>query len=102
MMPVGLHHYLLLSGILFAAGLYGLITRRHVLLMLLSIELMLNAANLSFVAFSSFLGHLAGQVYVFFTMTVAACEVTVGLAIAILLFRVRGTLDTEEMDLLKG
>lgn len=100
-MSVGLNHYLILSGLLFALGLFGVMARRNVLLILLAIELLLNAANLSFVAFSHYLGDLVGQVFVFFTMTVAACEVTVGLAIAILLFRTRETLNADEIDLLK-
>ena len=100
-MTVGIHHYLFLSGLLFVIGLYGILTRRNALLILLAIELMLNAANLSFVAFSRFLGDLSGQVFVFFTMTVAACEVTLGLAVTILLFRTRGTLNIDEINLLK-
>ncbi len=100
-MTIGINHYLFLSGLLFAVGVYGIITRRNALLILLAIELILNAANLSFVAFSHYLGDLVGQVFVFFTMTVAACEVTVGLAVSILLFRTRGTLNTDEIDLLK-
>ena len=100
-MTVGLYHYLVVSGLLFAIGIYGIITRRNALFILLAIELILNAANLSLVAFSRDLGDLAGQVFVFFTMTVAASEVTVGLAVAILLFRTRETLNTDELDLLK-
>lgn len=100
MIPLG--HYLVVSAILFAIGIYGILTRRNALLLLLSIELMLNAANLSFVAFSRFSGDLSGQVFVFFIMTVAACEVTVGLAIVILLFRNRETLDLDKINLLKG
>lgn len=100
MIPLG--HYLVVSAILFAIGIYGILTRRNALLLLLSIELMLNAANLSFVAFSRFSGDLSGQVFVFFIMTVAACEVTVGLAIVILLFRSRETLDLDKINLLKG
>jgi NADH-quinone oxidoreductase subunit K len=99
---ITLHHYLVLSAILFAAGVYGILTRRNVLLILLSLELMLNAANLSFIAFSRHWGDLGGQVFVFFTMVVAACEVTVGLAVAILLYRTRGTLNTDQVDWLKG
>jgi NADH-quinone oxidoreductase subunit K len=98
--PLG--HYLVVSAILFAIGIYGILTRRNALLLLLSIELILNAANLSFVAFSRFSGDLSGQVFVFFIMTVAACEVTVGLAIVILLFRSRETLDLDKINLLKG
>lgn len=99
---ITLHHYLVLSAILFAAGVYGVLSRRNVLLILLSLELMLNAANLSFIAFSRHWGDLGGQVFVFFIMVVAACEVAVGLAVAILLFRTRGTLNTDQMNWLKG
>jgi NADH-quinone oxidoreductase subunit K len=98
---VGLHHYLVVSGLLFGIGLYGLLTRRNILLILLSIELILNAANLSFVAFSSYWGNLTGQVLVFFTMIVAAAEVTVGLAIVVLLFRKKKTTSVDDLDTLK-
>lgn len=98
---VGLHHYLTVSAILFAIGLYGLLTRRNILLILLSIELILNAANLSFVAFSAHWGNLTGQVMVFFTMIVAAAEVTVGLAIVVLLFRKKKTVSVDDLDTLK-
>jgi|APTNR8051073442_1049403.scaffolds.fasta_scaffold68658_2 NADH-quinone oxidoreductase subunit K len=100
-LQVGLHHYLTVSAILFAIGLYGLLTRRNILLILLSIELILNAANLSFVAFSSYWGNLTGQVLVFFTMIVAAAEVTVGLAIVVLLFRRKKTVSVDDLDTLK-
>lgn len=100
-LQVGLHHYLTVSVILFSIGLYGLLTRRNILLILLSVELILNAANLSFVAFSSYWGNLTGQVLVFFTMIVAAAEVTVGLAIVVLLFRKKKTVSVDELDTLK-
>jgi len=100
-MSVGLSHYLCLSALLFSIGCYGIMTRRNVLLILLSVELMLNAANLSFVAFSYHMGDLSGQVFVFFIMAVAACEVTIGLALAILLYRTKQTLDVHQMNLLK-
>jgi NADH-quinone oxidoreductase subunit K len=100
-LQVGLHHYLTVSAVLFAIGLYGLLTRRNILLILLSIELILNAANLSFVAFSSYWGNLTGQVLVFFTMIVAAAEVTVGLAIVVLLFRRKKTVSVDGLDTLK-
>ena len=98
---IGLHHYLTVSALLFSIGLVGLLTRRNVLLILLSIELILNAANLSFVSFSSFLGDLSGQAVVFFTMIVAAAEVTVGLAIVVLLYRKRNSTDADELRMLK-
>ena len=98
---IGLNHYLLVSAALFCIGLFGLLVRRNILMVLLSIELMLNSANLSFVAFSSFLGDLTGQVMVFFTMIVAAAEVTVGLAIVVLLYRKKNTTDTDSLHSLK-
>jgi NADH-quinone oxidoreductase subunit K len=98
---IGLHHYLTVSAILFSIGLVGIFTRKNILMILLSIELILNAANLSFVSFSSFLGDLSGQVVVFFTMIVAAAEVTVGLAIVVLLFRKKETTNIDELNTLK-
>lgn len=100
-MTIGLQHYLAISAILFSIGLVGMLTRRSILMILLSIELILNSANLSFVAFSSFMGDLSGQAVVFFTMIVAAAEVTVGLSIVILLFRKKDTVSTEELKTLK-
>ena len=98
---IGLHHYLTVSAVLFSIGLIGIFTRKNVLMVLLSVELILNAANLSFVTFSSFLGDLSGQVVVFFTMIVAAAEVTVGLAIVVLLFRKKETTNIDELNTLK-
>ena len=93
---------LIVSGILFATGLLGLLIRRNILLMLLSIELMLNAANLTFVAGSAIHGAANGQVTAFFVMVIAAAEVTVGLAITVLLFRKKESVDTNEIRKLKG
>ena len=98
---IGLSHYLIASGLLFVIGLAGICTRRNILMMLLSIEIMFNAANLAFVAFAHARGDLVGQVFVVFTMTVAAAEVTVGLAIAILLYRALKTLNADEVKFLK-
>ncbi len=98
---IGLPHYLIAGGILFTIGVLGICTRRNVLMILLSVELMFNAANLTFVAFAHQRGDIAGQVFVVFTMTVAAAEVTVGLAIAILLYRALKTLNADEAKLLK-
>lgn len=98
---IGPQHYLAVSAVLFAIGLAGLLVRRNVLLVLLSIELILNAANLSFVTFSAAHGHLTGQVAVFFTMIVAAAEVTVGLAIVVLLYRSRNSADLDDLKSLK-
>lgn len=94
--------YFILSAILFAIGLVGLFIRRNLLLILLSVELLLNSANLSFVAASARWSELTGQVFAFFGMTVAAAEVTIGLALAILLFRNTGSADTDQMESLKG
>jgi NADH-quinone oxidoreductase subunit K len=98
---IGLGHYLLVSALLFCIGLVGMLIRKNILMVLLSIELILNAANLSFVSFSSFMGDLSGQVVVFFTMIVAAAEVTVGLAIVVLLYRKKGTTSTEDLKTLR-
>ena len=96
-----LEYYLILSAVLFAIGVAGVVIRRDVIVILMSIELMLNAVNLTFIAFSRFLGSLDGQVIVFFVMTVAAAEAVVGLAIIISVFRHRETLDPRDMQLLK-
>ena len=98
---VTLTHYIVASAALFCIGLAGVLTRRNVLLILLSVELMLNAANLLFVAYAKAWGDLQGQLIVFFIITVAAAEVTVGLAIAILLMRQRNTLEADEVRSLK-
>ena len=98
---IGLHHYLVVAALLFVIGLFGMLVRRNILMVLLSIELILNAGNLSFVAFSSYLGNLTGQVMVFFTMIVAAAEVTVGLAIVVLFYRKKNSTDTDELNTLK-
>ncbi|MBI3616462.1 MAG: NADH-quinone oxidoreductase subunit NuoK [Candidatus Omnitrophica bacterium] len=96
-----LNHYLILSGILFTIGLVGVITRRNVIMILLSLEILLSAANLAFVAFSRALGDLSGQLMVFFVMIVAAAEVTVGLAIAVVLVRQTGKMGADELRGLK-
>ena len=98
---ISLTHYVVVSAILFAIGAAGVITRRNILMMLLCIELMFNAANLAFVAYARLWADAAGQVLVFFVITVAAAEVTVGLAIAILLARQLKTLNADEASLLK-
>ena len=94
-------HYLILSTILFVIGVFGVLTRRNLIIILLSIELMLNAANLSFVTFSHARGDLGGQVISLFVIAIAASEVAVGLSIAVLLFRNRGTLDPNQIDSMK-
>ncbi len=98
---IGLQHYLTVSAALFVIGLVGMLVRRSTLMILLSIELILNAANLSFVSFAASLSDLSGQVIVFFTMIVAAAEVTVGLAIIVLLYRKKDTVSTENLKTLK-
>ena len=98
---ITLTHYLIASALLFSIGLVGIMTRRNVLMILLCIEVMLNAANLAFVAYARAWGDLSGQIVVFFIITVAAAEVTVGLAIAILLSRQLNTLNADEVSLLK-
>ena len=100
-MTVGLNWYLALSAILFVIGVAGVLTRRNVLIIFMSIELMLNAANLSLIAFSRFIPNVAGQVFVFFVMAVAAAEVAVGLAIIVTIFRHHQTLDIDKVNLMK-
>lgn len=95
-------HYLILGAILFTIGLIGLLTRRNVLLILLSIEIMLNAVNLNLVVGSALHGNLDGHVIAFFIMVIAAAEVTIGLAIAVLLYRRQTSVDTGEITFLKG
>lgn len=94
-------YYLILSVIVFLTGVAGVLIRRNIIAILLSVELMLNATNINFVAFSQHLQDLGGQVFVFFTLTVAAAEVAVGLAIIIALHRSRSTINVEEFNLLK-
>jgi NADH-quinone oxidoreductase subunit K len=99
--PVPLSWYLILSAILFAIGIAGFLYRRSVITVFMSIELMLNAVNLSFIAFSYELRRIDGHIYAFFVMVVAAAEATVGLAIILTIFKNRGTLQIDEVDSLK-
>ncbi|MHC4933609.1 MAG: NADH-quinone oxidoreductase subunit NuoK [Planctomycetota bacterium] len=99
MMTVG--HVVTLAGVLFTIGMLGVLIRRNILIVLLSVELMLNATALAFVAFASKWGNLDGHVMVFFAITVAAAEVAVGLAIVIALFRLRVTVDTDKVSQLR-
>lgn len=101
MMKVGLEHYLVVSALLFSLGALGVILRRNVLVIYMSLELMLNAANLALVAFSHFNQNLNGQVMVFFIITVAAAEVAVGLALIVALYRKRQTAHVEDLTALK-
>jgi len=98
---VHLQSYLIVSAVMFIIGAVGVVARRNVIIVFMSIELMLNSANLTFVAFSAFLGDSAGQVFVFFVMTVAAAEAAVGLAIVIALFRRKQTVNLDEINILK-
>ena len=98
---IPLHHYLVVASLLFVIGLFGMLVRRNILMVLLSIELILNSANLSFVAFSAALGDLTGQAVVFFVMIVGAAEVTVALAIVVLFYRKKNSTDTDELSTLK-
>jgi NADH-quinone oxidoreductase subunit K len=100
-MNVGLEHYLVVSILLFALGLLGVIVRRNVLVIYMSLELMLNAANLALISFSRFDGSLDGQVFVFFIITVAAAEVAVGLALIVALYRRHQTAHVEDLNTMK-
>lgn len=100
-MNIGLEHYLTVSALLFCLGLFGVILRRNLLVMYMSLELMLNAANLAFVALSRFTNNLNGQVMVFFIITVAAAEVAVGLALIVALYRKRQTAHVEDLSSMK-
>jgi len=100
-MNVSLEHYLVVSALLFSLGMLGVVTRRNLLIIYMSLELMLNAANLALVAFSRFNNNLDGQVMVFFIITVAAAEVAVGLALIVAIFRRRHTTHVEDLTTLK-
>ncbi len=101
-MTISAEHYLVLAGILFSIGLFGILLRRNLLIILLCLELMLNAGNLVFITAASVHGKMDGQIAAFFVMVVAAAEVAIGLAIAVLLFKEKNTVDTEQMTTLKG
>ena len=101
--PITLGHYLSLGGMLFALSVIGIyLNRRNLIVLLMAIELMLLAVNMNFVAFSHYLGDMAGQVFVFFILTVAAAESAIGLAILVVLFRNRATINVDELDSLRG
>jgi len=100
---ISLSEYLMLGGILFSIGVAGIfLNRRNLLILLMCIELMLLAVNTNFIAFSHFLSDTTGQVFVFFILTVAAAEAAIGLAILVVLFRARRTIDVDDLDTLKG
>jgi NADH-quinone oxidoreductase subunit K len=100
-MTVPISWYLVLSAVLFVTGVAGFLFKRNIITIFMSIELMLNAVNLSFVAFSYVLKQFSGQVFVFFVMVVAAAEAAVGLAIIIVVFRNRGSLNVDDVELMK-
>jgi len=103
MMTLTLGHFLVLGAILFALGVFGMFwNRRNLIILLMCAELMLLAVNMNFVAFSAWSGDIAGQVFVFFILTVAAAEAAIGLAILVLLFRNMDTINVDELDQLKG
>ncbi len=103
MIDVGLAHYLTVAAILFTLGIFGIfVNRKNVIIILMSIELMLLAVNINFVAFSAHLGDLVGQVFAMFVLTVAAAEVAIGLAILVVYFRNRGSIEVEDVNLMKG
>jgi len=102
-MHIGLAHYLLVAGILFTIGVLGIfLNRKNVIIILMSIELILLAVNINFVAFSAFGGNLVGQVFALFVLTVAAAESAIGLAILVVYFRNRGTIAVEDVNQMKG
>ena len=102
-MVVPLGHYLTVAAILFTTGIFGIfLNRKNVIVILMSIELMLLAINLNFVAFSAYLGDLAGQVFTMFILTVAAAEAAIGLAILVVYFRNRGSIEVDDINLMKG
>jgi NADH-quinone oxidoreductase subunit K len=102
-MAIGLTHYLTVAAILFTIGVLGIfLNRRNIIIILMSIELILLAVNINFVAFSAALGDLVGQVFALFVLTVAAAEAAIGLAILVVYFRNRGTIAVEDVNLMKG
>jgi NADH-quinone oxidoreductase subunit K len=98
---VPIHHYLILAAALFTIGVVGVLTRRNIMVILMSIELMMNAVNINLIAFSGRLGHVAGQVFAIFVITVAAAEAAVGLGIVIAMFKNKETMNINEIDLMK-
>jgi NADH-quinone oxidoreductase subunit K len=102
-MPITLGHYLFVAAMLFTIGVFGIfLNRKNVIVILMSVELLLLAVNINFVAFSSFLHDLVGQIFALFILTVAAAEAAIGLAILVVYFRNRGTIAVEDVNLMKG
>lgn len=100
---VSLTEFLMLAAVLFGLGMAGIIlNQKNIITLLMSIELILLAVNTNFIAFSYFLGNLVGQIFVFFVLTVAAAEAAIGLAILVVLYRSRGTIEVQQLDALKG
>ena len=100
---IGLEHYLAVAAALFVIGIFGLfLNRKNVIILLMSIELMLLAVNINFVAFSAYLSDISGQISTLFVLTVAAAEAAIGLAILVCFFRNRGTIDVEDVNVMKG
>ncbi len=103
MLEIGLAHYLTVGAILFTMGIFGIfLNRKNVIIILMSIELMLLAVNINFVAFSTHLGDLVGQIFTMFVLTVAAAEAAIGLAILVVYFRNRGSIAVEDINMMKG
>jgi len=103
MFEIGLSHYLTVAAILFTLGVFGIfLNRKNLIVILMSIELILLSVNINFVAFSSFLGDLVGQVFTMFILTVAAAEAAIGLAILVVFFRNRGSIAVEDINAMKG
>ncbi len=103
MLEIGLGHYLTLAAILFTLGLFGIfLNRKNVIVILMSIELMLLAVNINLVSFSAYLGDLVGQVFAMFVLTVAAAEAAIGLAIIVVYHRNRGSIEVEDINMMKG
>ncbi|MAO56125.1 MAG: NADH-quinone oxidoreductase subunit NuoK [Rhodospirillaceae bacterium] len=103
MWEIGLSHYLTVAAILFTLGIFGIfLNRKNVIIILMSVELMLLAVNINLVAFSTHLGDMMGQVFALFVLTVAAAEAAIGLAILVVFFRNRGSIDVEDINMMKG
>jgi NADH-quinone oxidoreductase subunit K len=103
MFEIGLGHYLTVAAILFSTGIFGIfLNRKNVIVILMSVELMLLAVNINFVAFSTALGDLVGQIFAMFVLTVAAAEAAIGLAILVIYFRNRGSIAVQDVNLMKG
>ena len=102
-MTIGIEHYLTVAAMLFVVGIFGIfLNRKNIIVILMSIELMLLAVNINMVAFSSFMGDLAGQIFTLFILTVAAAEAAIGLAILVAFYRNRGSIDVQDVNVMKG